>query len=204
MLNINFFFDNISAAEHGAIFVLFCFSLFCGSCVLICKNPIFSLIFLISTFASMSMVFLILHIEFLALTFLIVYIGAISILFLFVIMMFNLKRLYLTETSFELFYIIATTCLLVPKFFIVLFDFIEQFLFSAQLNLVVNQTIKTAADFDSKELLYIMKYKNNDVLLLSDFLYTTYGNVFLLIGVILLSSMLGSIVLAMLSQTKQK
>ena len=46
------------------------------------------------------------------------------------------------------------------------------------------------------ELLYIFKYKTNDILLFSDYLYTSFSIIFILIGVILLTAMIGAIVLA--------
>jgi len=208
MLNIavldenNLFFDENIWTEQSVVIVLFFFSLCCGSCILFCKNPIFSLIFLIATFTSIIMIFLILHIEFLALTFLIIYIGAIAILFLFVIMMFNLKQLQLTQTSSELFYIIATTCFFLPKFFIVVLECIEQLIFFALFNTMPSDSRKSAFTSNYENLLYILRYKNNDILILSDFLYTDYGYLFILTGSMLLSSMFGSIVLAMLSQNK--
>jgi NADH:ubiquinone oxidoreductase subunit 6 (subunit J) len=176
--------------------------LFCGSCILLCKNPIFSLIFLISTFTNVIIIFLILRIEFLALTFLIIYIGAIAILFLFVIMMFNLKQLQLTQTSFELFYLIATTCFFIPKFFIVILSALDQFIFYAMFNKVLANTAENSFLCNYENLLYLIRYKNNDILLLSDFLYTDYGYLFMLTGGMLLSAMFGSIILAMLSQDK--
>jgi len=61
---------------------------------------------------------------------------------------------------------------------------------------------KSAFTSNYENLLYILRYKNNDILILSDFLYTDYGYLFILTGSMLLSSMFGSIVLAMLSQNK--
>jgi len=46
-------------------------------------------------------------------------------------------------------------------------------------------------------LLFILKYKTNDILIFSDLLYSYYGAIFLLMGIILLSAMLGSIILAL-------
>jgi len=42
-----------------------------------------------------------------------------------------------------------------------------------------------------------LKYKTNDILMFSDLLYSYYSSLFLLLGLILLSAMLGSIVLAL-------
>lgn len=60
--------------------------------VVLSKNPIYSVLSLIITFASISGHLLLLSAEFLAIVNLIVYAGAIMVLFLFVIMMLNLNE----------------------------------------------------------------------------------------------------------------
>lgn len=61
--------------------------------VLLSKNPIHSVFFLIVVFLHISFLLLLLHVEFLAFLIFIVYLGAIAVLFLFVIMMFNIHIL---------------------------------------------------------------------------------------------------------------
>ena len=70
--------------------------------VIITKNPLYSVLFLVSSFLWSSLLILLTDNEFLALFFLIIYLGAIAILFLFVVMMLDIKyndlqmtRLYL-------------------------------------------------------------------------------------------------------------
>ena len=59
--------------------------------VIIQKNPLYSVLFLVTSFLSSSILILLLDNEFFALFFLIIYLGAIAILFLFVVMMLNIK-----------------------------------------------------------------------------------------------------------------
>lgn len=63
------------------------------------NNPIFSILCLMSTFCLVAFLLIFLGIEFLSLLFLVVYVGAISILFLFVIMMIDLKLLFMSSTK---------------------------------------------------------------------------------------------------------
>lgn len=63
-----------------------------ASMVIISKNPIHSVLFLIISFLSSSIILFLFENEFLALFFLIIYLGAIAILFLFVVMMLNVKH----------------------------------------------------------------------------------------------------------------
>ena len=70
----------------------FCVTLITSaSLVLISRNPLYSVLFLIASFLSASILLFLFENEFLALFFLIIYLGAIAILFLFVIMMLNIK-----------------------------------------------------------------------------------------------------------------
>jgi NADH-quinone oxidoreductase subunit J len=68
--------------------------------MLICTNPINSVLFLISIFISVAMIFLMWNIEFLALIFIIIYVGAIAVLFLFIIMMINIKGIEKDNTTY--------------------------------------------------------------------------------------------------------
>lgn len=62
-----------------------------ASMVIISKNPLHSVLFLVTSFVSASMLLFLFENEFLALFFLIIYLGAIAILFLFVVMMLDIK-----------------------------------------------------------------------------------------------------------------
>jgi NADH-quinone oxidoreductase subunit J len=62
-----------------------------ASMVIIAKNPLHSVLFLVTSFLSSSVLLFLFENEFLALFFLIIYLGAIAILFLFVVMMLNIK-----------------------------------------------------------------------------------------------------------------
>ena len=59
--------------------------------VVITNNPLYSVLYLVSSFLSASFIVFLLENEFLALFLLIIYLGAIAILFLFVVMMLDIK-----------------------------------------------------------------------------------------------------------------
>jgi NADH-ubiquinone oxidoreductase chain 6 len=63
------------------------------------KNPVISVIFLISTFVSGAGYLMLIGINFVGISYIIVYVGAIAVLFLFVIMMINIKLTDITETG---------------------------------------------------------------------------------------------------------
>src|SRR4030088_523808 len=71
--------------------VLSLFAILCGIFVIISKNPIVSVLFLIGLFLSISSYLIILGVNFIGLSYLLVYVGAVSILFLFILMLINIR-----------------------------------------------------------------------------------------------------------------
>ena len=71
-----------------------------ASMVIITRNPLYSVLFLVTSFLSASMLLFLFENEFLALFFLVIYLGAIAILFLFVVMMLDIKYRELQMSKF--------------------------------------------------------------------------------------------------------
>jgi NADH-ubiquinone oxidoreductase chain 6 len=63
----------------------------CSILVIISKNPIVSVLFLIGLFLSIASYLMILGLNFIGLSYLLVYVGAVSILFLFILMLINVR-----------------------------------------------------------------------------------------------------------------
>lgn len=92
MQNLHLLTDKLANGFNNNILNLFTLSaLFFGVFVIITKNPILSILFLIGLFLSTSMYLMSLGINFIGLSYLLVYIGAISILFLFILMLINVR-----------------------------------------------------------------------------------------------------------------
>lgn len=66
-------------------------SVLCGILVIISKNPIVSVLFLIGLFITIAGYLMMLGINFIGLSYLLVYVGAVSILFLFILMLINVR-----------------------------------------------------------------------------------------------------------------
>jgi NADH-ubiquinone oxidoreductase chain 6 len=66
-------------------------SVLCGILVIISKNPIVSVLFLIGLFVTIAIYLMMLGINFIGLSYLLVYVGAVSILFLFILMLINVR-----------------------------------------------------------------------------------------------------------------
>ena len=79
------------------------FYLFAGICVasavmvIVSRNPVHSVLFLILAFVNASGLFVLLGAEFLAMILIVVYVGAVAVLFLFVIMMLDVDFVELRE-----------------------------------------------------------------------------------------------------------
>jgi NADH-ubiquinone oxidoreductase chain 6 len=101
--------------------VLSLFAILCGIFVIINKNPIVSILFLIGLFGNISCYLLVLGLCFIGLAYLIVYIGAVSILFLFILMLINIRISELhSNTSNSLFLATITGLLFNFPLFLIL------------------------------------------------------------------------------------
>jgi len=70
---------------------LYIIAILSGILVIICKNPILSVLFLIGLFICISAYLIFTGFNFIGLSYLLVYIGAVSILFLFILMLINVR-----------------------------------------------------------------------------------------------------------------
>jgi len=85
-------------------------AIICGIFVIITKNPIISVLFLIGLFLSISGYLIFLGINFIGISYLLVYVGAVSILFIFILMLINIRiSELLSETSNSIPLAIITT-----------------------------------------------------------------------------------------------
>ena len=102
--------------QVGILSVISIVSVLCGIFVIISKNPIVSVLFLIGLFLSIASYLIVLGMSFIGLSYLLVYVGAVSILFLFILMLINVRISELhseTSNSIPLAVIIAV-CFNIP------------------------------------------------------------------------------------------
>jgi len=78
------------ALQAIAFYILAIATLAGGFLVVISKNPVHSVLFLIATFFSAAGLFVLLGAEFIAMILVVVYVGAVAVLFLFVVMMLDI------------------------------------------------------------------------------------------------------------------
>ena len=165
---------------HQIIFFVFALSAITAALVVVLtKNPVKSVLFLVLTFVAMAGVWILLHAEFLALLLVVVYVGAVMTLFLFVVMMLNVAE---QKQS----WFIGKKSTHIPTGLIV------SVLILLELLVVVGGW-KYKEDVMSSSTLILSNVSNTHQLGLV--MYTDYILYFQLAGVVLLLAMIGAILL---------
>ena len=146
--------------------------------ILVSRNTIISLLFLIFMFFNVAALFLLQGAEFVAMVMVIVYVGAVAILFLFVIMMINPEGTSEEPRKRRLKYVILCAILAA----IVLFEFL----------LIIYNT-----SFPVNEVSDLVNNEVTNTELIGTLLYTKYALQFIVLGVLLLVAMIGAILLTL-------
>ena len=85
---------------HSLLFYFFSsITVFSAAMVIVSRNTVYSVFFLILVFVSVSVLFIMIGAEFLGMIMLIVYVGAVAVLFLFVVMMLNITEQITKRTT---------------------------------------------------------------------------------------------------------
>jgi NADH-quinone oxidoreductase subunit J len=150
-----------------------------GAAVVVAKNPVHAVLFLILTFFNAAGLFVLLGAEFLAMLLIVVYVGAVAVLFLFVVMMLDVDFAELKAGFIKN----APVGALVGG--VVLAELIALFAFQG----LVTAPGRTAAAAMPTEL------SNTEAL--GQIIYTKYVYFFQTAGMILLVAMIGAIVLTL-------
>lgn len=134
-------------------------AILCAIMVIITKNPVVSVLFLICLFVLISGYLIILGMNFIGISYLLVYIGAVSILFLFILMLINIRISEIqTETNNSL----PLAILISISFYISLYEIIpvntgslerNPFKYEFESNLI--EGIKSIVSFD-KDVNYLI------------------------------------------------
>ncbi len=148
--------------------------------VILSKNPIHSVLFLILVFFNTSILFLFSNAEFLAMILLIVNIGAVAVLFLFVVMMLDINITKQRQTFLNY---------LPIGLFIGFIILIELIYVVSQSNVNFVKTNSSYINISNQIL--------ENTKIIGNILYTDYFLLFQLSGIILLVAMIGSIYLTL-------
>jgi NADH-ubiquinone oxidoreductase chain 6 len=91
MLNLYVLYEMSFGYSTSFLDVFTMLSILLGIFIIITKNPIISVLYLILLFSSVSCYLIFIGIKFIGISYLLVYVGAVSILFLFILMLINIR-----------------------------------------------------------------------------------------------------------------
>ena len=83
--------DSFNGFNLKSLDIISFLAIFSGIFVIISKNPIISVLFLIGLFLSISIYLITIGLSFIGLSYLLVYVGAVSILFIFILMLIDIR-----------------------------------------------------------------------------------------------------------------
>ncbi|MBH43544.1 MAG: NADH:ubiquinone oxidoreductase subunit J [Rickettsiales bacterium] len=154
--------------------------IFSSLMVILSRNTVYSVLYLILSFFNAAIIFLMSNAEFLAMTLIIVYVGAVAVLFLFVVMMLNINVVKAKEGMLKYlpFGLVLISVLLIEL----------SLIFS---DLPVFPESSTKIDISA-----LINNGNSNTKAIGLHLYTDYFIIFQISGFVLLVAMLGAIVLA--------
>jgi len=184
LLSINDEFNGFSVIFLDIIILI---SIFSGIFIIISKNPIVSVLYLILLFSSIACYLVFLGIKFIGLSYILVYVGAVSILFLFILMLINIRVSELiSDTNNN----IPLAILAILAFFIPYNDLIP----NTKSNFYLTDDYKyipyvTSNNWDSNIT------DITDIISVGNVMYTNYSIWLIITSIILLLAMVGSIVI---------
>ena len=181
-------------------------AIICGILVIVIKNPIVSVLFLIGLFLSISGYLIILGINFIGLSYILVYIGAVSILFIFILMLINIRiSELLNETNNNLpLGILITIAFNYPMYKILPYNiiyynnYINNYFYNYY-NFINDKNII----YNDNDITYFVTSKTWDgniaeathITTIGNIIYTSYSIWIIITSIILLLAMVGAIII---------
>ena len=195
MNNILYFFNADFGYKTHILDVFFILAIICSIFVLISKNPIISVLFLIGLFLNVSCYLISVGLEFIGLSYILVYVGAISILFLFILMLINVRISELlsdTNKTIPLAIIVGIT-----------FNYIGESILPYSIysgNSYDTSVLNQIYDLDYSHFIASSSWdsniaENSHISSLGNIMYTNYFMWLLITSIILLLAMVGAIVI---------
>ena len=188
-------------------------AIICGIFIIITKNPIISVLFLIGLFLSISSYLILLGVNFIGISYILVYIGAVSILFIFILMLINIRiSELLNETNNNIpLAILSTIAFNYPIYHILPYNIAIFKNYTININNIFYDILyNNFSDYFNK----IFNYHNNDnisfvtsntwdgniietihINTIGNIIYTNYSIWIIITSIILLLAMIGAIVI---------
>ena len=198
MLNLYILYEMSFGYSTGFLDIFAMLSILLGIFIIITKNPIISVLYLILLFSSVSCYLIFIGIKFIGISYLLVYVGAVSILFLFILMLINIRISELTsDTNNNL----PLALITIIAFFIPFTNLLPDT--KSKLNVIGFEISKLLQDIiNIKQVSYVTSKNwdgnildSTDIMSIGNIMYTSYSIWLLITSIILLLAMVGSIVI---------
>lgn len=150
--------------------------------IIISRNPVHAILFLVLLFVFLSIILAIFNLKFVAFILIVLYAGAISILFLFILLTFNLKQSDFIKKTIVSGFNKVVGFFILSKLFLTIY-FLEHSLFSEELNVLNYYNKEKIVDF--------LFHTQLDLFWIGNLMYTQYAIAFLVMGIIILAAMIG-------------
>lgn len=198
MLNLYVLYEMSFGYSTSFLDVFAMFSILLGIFIIITKNPIISVLYLILLFSCVSCYLIFIGIKFIGISYLLVYVGAVSILFLFILMLINIRVSELiSDTNNNL----PLALITIIAFFIPFTNLLPDA--KNKLNIIGFELNKLLQDITNTKQVSYVTSKNwdgnildsTDIMSIGNIMYTSYSIWLLITSIILLLAMVGSIVI---------
>lgn len=198
MLNLFVLDDLFNGFWLGFLDLLAIVSVILGIFIIITKNPVISVLFLILLFSSIASYLILLGVKFIGISYLLVYVGAVSILFLFILMLINIRVSELISDTNNNIPLALVTILT----FVILFTTVMPEV-SVNYGIMGKQVYTFLQDIVNTDNLQYVTSKswdgnlvdNTDIISIGNIMYTSYSIWLLITSIILLLAMVGAIVI---------
>lgn len=198
MFNIYILSDASYGFYLGFLDIIVIISILSGIFIIISKNPIVSVLYLILLFSNISCYLIFIGIKFIGISYLLVYVGAVSILFLFILMLINIRVSELiSDTNNN----IPLGILTILTFFVPLSNLLPDNYNNIQSSgFTLGDYVESIKDSSNIDYVSSNNWDNNlldvsDIASIGNIMYTSYSMWLILTSVILLLAMVGSIVI---------
>lgn len=177
-------------------------SILFGIFIIVSKNPIVSVLFLIMLFSTISLYLILIGAKFIGISYLLVYVGAVSILFLFILMLINIRISELVSDTNNNIPLALLTILafinpinhIIPDQNIRYDSFID-FLFKGEINKLSEYLTNNKIYYVSSKSWENNIYDSIDIMTIGNTLYTNYSIWLIISSIILLLAMVGAIII---------
>jgi NADH-ubiquinone oxidoreductase chain 6 len=205
MFNVFIIQDSFNGFSTTFLDLLAFIAIFSGIFIIITKNPIVSVLYLILLFASISCYLIFIGMKFIGISYILVYVGAVSILFLFILMLINIRVSELiSDTNNN----IPLAVLVVIAFLIPFSNLIPDTKSNFALNFIkgdnnsfeLGKLLENITNTNQISYVTSNSWDNNivditDIISIGNIMYSTYFIWLIITSMILLLAMVGSIVI---------